>query len=134
MTPAKMVEGLIDATSSVTALISKRRTHGMSPQSTQLPNIAYFETGVPDRRNGMERQTYAINCRDKTFSGALALARVVTDLFSGSASTGIQGAQGNFDIGRAYQDGAPAIVSEPGGAVYNAPVMVTFQYQSSTVS
>ena len=134
MKPYTAMKDLLAATTTVTAIVNARRWHGLQPRNTQLPSLTFHEIGGPARFNGVERQTYVINNRAKDLGDALDLARVVTDLFAGASGTGTYGNQGAFSIARAFQDGNPGIIPEPGKGAYNVPVYITIIYPSSTVS
>ena len=132
--PYEMMDWVLRNTTASSALVGARIFHSMAGKGSTFPNLAFFEVGGPQGFTGMERQDYQISCRDKTIAGALDLARVVTEIFNGSASTGIYGFVDSFSIGRAFQGTlAPVIVSEP-GSVNNVPVPITVVYPSSTVS
>ncbi len=119
-------------TSGINGKVFNRITHGLKPRGSTLPNITFFESGLT-RFNGIESQEFTINCRDVTPEGALALSRLVWDLFHGSTSTGIYATQDGFDIARGRGDNEIGVIPE-GSAVYNAPVIITLIYSSSTVS
>ena len=133
-TPAEAVLGLINATTALTSIVGNWVWHSFTPQSRALPSMTFYEVSGPQRFNGMERQTFSINCRDTTIAGALALARQVTNLFNGTSSTGMFATQGTFEISRSYQDVATGLIPEPRDSLYNAPVDITILYPSSTVS
>jgi len=133
-TPAEAVLDLINATTALTSIVGNWVWHSFRPQGTSLPSLNFYEVSGPQRFNGMERQTFSINCRARDIAGALALARQVTNLFNGTSSTGIFATQGTFDISRAFQDVATGLIPEPRDSLYNAPVDITILYPSSTVS
>ena len=133
-TPAEAVFDLINATTALTSIVGNFVWHSLRPQSRSLPSLNFYEVSGPQRFNGMERQTFSINCRAETIDGALALARQVTDLFNGTSSTGMFATQGSFDISRSFQDVATGLIPEPQHSLYNAPVDITILYPSSTVS
>jgi hypothetical protein len=118
--------------SSIAEKVGRRVWHGLQPQRSTVPSITFFEDPLI-RTHGLETQSYVINCRDKTPAGALELARLVIDLFHGSLSGGTYGTVNNFDIARSFLDTASGVVPE-GSSVYNAPVIITLVYASSTVS
>jgi len=120
--------------STVTVLVSTANIyHGLRPKSTAVPAINYYE-GELRRFSGMESQDFVINNRDVTAAGAQAIARVVTDLFHGSASTGIYASQNGFDIARSFLDTGTGSIPETEDEIYNAPLRITLIYPSSTVS
>ncbi len=134
MTAAQAVGWSMIQATTVTALVDADNIyHGLRPKSTSVPAINYFE-GNLRRFSGMESQDFVINNRDVTAAGALAIARVVTDLFHGSASTGIYATQNGFDIGRAFLDTGTGVIPETEDEIYNAPLRITLIYSSSTVS
>lgn len=131
MTAASAVSALVSATTAVTAIFGTRIYHGMQPRSQTLPNLTFYEVSTPARFNGIERQMFSFNCRAKTRARALEGAREIVDLFHGTASTGIYGFQGTFDIGRSYQDAPAPIIPEPTDGVYNVPVPIVLIYPSA---
>ncbi len=134
MTAAQAVGWSMIQATTVTALVSTANIyHGLRPKSTVVPAINYFE-GNLRRFSGMESQDFVINNRDVTAAGALAIARVVTDLFHGSASTGIYATQNGFDIARAFLDTGTGVIPETEDEIFNAPLRITLIYPSSTVS
>ncbi len=134
MTAAQAVGWSMIQASTVTALVSTANIyHGLRPKSTSVPAINYFE-GNLRRFSGMESQDFVINNRDVTAEGAEAIARVVTDLFHGSASTGIYATQNGFDISRAFLDTGTGVIPETEDEIFNAPLRITLIYPSSTVS
>ena len=134
MTAAQAVGWSMIQATTVTALVSTANIyHGLRPKSTVVPAINYFE-GNLRRFSGMESQDFVINNRDVTAAGALAIARVVTDLFHGSASTGIYATQNGFDIARAVLDTGTGVIPETEDEIFNAPLRITLIYPSSTVS
>ncbi len=134
MTAAQALGWSMIQASTVTVLVSTANIyHGLRPKSTDVPAINYFE-GTLRRFSGMESQDFVINNRDVTAAGALAIARVVTDLFHGSASTGIYASQNGFDIARAFLDTGTGVIPETEDEIYNAPIRITVIYSSSTVS
>ena len=134
MTAAQVVGWSMIQATTITALVSVENIyHGLRPKSTVTPQINYFE-GSLIRHNGIESQDFVINSRAMTAAGAQAIARVVTDLFHGSASTGIYGTQNGFDIARSFLDTGTGTIPETEDEIYNAPVRITVIYPSSTVS
>jgi|ETNvirnome_2_300_1030623.scaffolds.fasta_scaffold00129_26 hypothetical protein len=133
--PYEMMDSLLRNTTASSAIVGARIWHALRPKGPTTPNLTFFELGIPRGFTGMEQQDYQISCRDKTVAGALDLARVVVEIFNGSASTGINGFVNSFSIGRAFQsDSTPPVLPEPHGSAYNAPVAITVIYPSSTVS
>jgi len=132
--PHEAIMWALKNNSAVKRMSGKRIFHSLRPKIPTLPNIAFFEIGGPLRQTGMENQEYTISCRAETFDKAMDLARVVVDLFHGTASTGIFGTVNEFDISRAFQSAPPALIPEAKGSVYNVPVAITIVYPSSTVS
>jgi hypothetical protein len=134
MTAAQAVGWSMIQTTALTALVSTANIyHGLRPVGTEVPQINYYE-GELVRWQGMENQEFTINCRDKTPALAMAISRQVTEIFHGSASTGIYATQNGFDISRAFLDTAVGLLPETEDNLYNAPVIITLIYPSSTVS
>ena len=134
MTSAQAVGWSMIQTTALTVLVSTANIyHGLRPENTVVPCINYFE-GALTRKNGIEVQFFTVNCRARTAAAAQAISRQVTEIFHGSASTGIYATQNGFDIARAFLDAAPGVIPETEDNLYNSPVIITLVYPSSTVS
>lgn len=131
--PYDVVKYMIKNSAALAARGSNRTYHALAPESPQLPNYTFWESGGVRRQTGLESQDYVINCRAKSMDDAMDLARLVINLFHGTSSSGIYGTENGFDIARCFLDTGSGIVPEPGG-VYNAPVIITLVYTSNTVS
>lgn len=126
--------------SAITAIVGassqSRITHGMRPQASALsalPCINYYE--LPgSRKNGIEAETFSINCRAVTADTAMDLARKVIDLFHGSSGTGVYGTNNNFDVARASLKNHNGLIPEPNADAYNVPVDILITYAVDTVS
>jgi len=121
-------------TSAVTNIVSTRVYHGLRPEGTAVPSINYYELGGGVRANGIEIQSFSINCRASTAGAARNLARSVLDLFTGTSGTGIYGTQNGFDIARASLRNDNGLVPETTDNVYNAPIDIAVAYAISTIS
>lgn len=132
MKPYEAIASALTATSTITALIGARHTHGSRPRDTMFPNLTFYEVGGPTGKNGIESQWYSFGCRAKKIEDALALAREVLQLFHGSSSTGISGHQSGFEA-RGHQQGSPGVIFESPDTC-NVPVDIMFLYPTSTVS
>jgi len=121
-------------TSAVTNIVSTRVYHGLRPEGTAVPSINYYELGGGVRANGIEIQSFSINCRASTAGAARNLARSVLDLFTGTSGTGIYGTQNGFDIARASLRNDNGLVPEITDNVYNAPIDIAVAYAISTIS
>jgi len=121
-------------TSAVTNIVSTRVYHGLRPEGTAVPPINYYELGGGVRANGIEIQSFSINCRASTAGAARNLARSVLDLFTGTSGTGIYGTQNGFDIARASLRNDNGLVPEITDNVYNAPIDIAVAYAISTIS
>ena len=132
--PYEAIDWVLRNTAGISALVGSRVTHAFANRSgATMPNISFFEVGGPFGFTGFERQDFQISCRGKKIEDALDLARVVTETFDGSASTGINGYVNSFSIARSFQAEAAPIITEA-NSIYNVPVTVTVIYPSSTVS
>ena len=116
----------------IVAKVSKRIYHALKPQSAQLPNITFFESGLL-RFKGIENQSYTVNCRARTPAEAMDLARLVWNLFGGADGGGTTGTVNGFDMGRVSVETGSGVIPE-GNSVYNAPLIIPMVYASSTVS
>jgi hypothetical protein len=127
---------LINATAVTAICTSNSIFHGMRPSASALstlPSINYFE--LSGRRfNGTESIAFSINCRAVTASTAIDLARVVDEVFHGTAGTGMTGTNNSFDVGRSSLIQNQGLIPEPDNSGYNAPVDVRIVFASSTVS
>lgn len=133
MKPYQVIGWSLLQTSAITAITSTRVYHGLRPEGTVVPAINFFE--LPGSRfYGVERQSYSINCRATTASVARNLARLVTDLFAGTAGTGIYGVQNGFTIDRGSLVQDQGLIPEPEDGIFNAPVDIAIVYGVGTVS
>lgn len=134
MKPYQMIGWTLLQTSAVTNIVSTRVYHGLRPEGTAVPSINYYELGGGVRANGIEIQSFSINCRASTAGAARNLARSVLDLFTGTSGTGIYGTQNGFDIARASLRNDNGLVPETTDNVYNAPIDIAVAYAISTIS
>lgn len=136
MTAPQFVGWTLLNTSAVTAICGTRITHGMRPQSSAmsaLPSINYYE--LPGgRHNGLETETFSINCRAVTADTAMILAKKVIDVFHGSSGTGIYGTNNSFDVARASLRNHNGLIPEPDASAHNVPVDILLTYAEDTVS
>ena len=139
MTPSQVIGYSLNQTTVITAIVSNRifsgnRISAGTSGTIFLPTINYFDLPSGVRNNGIESVTYSINCRAKDKATADQLARLVVDLFHGTASTGIYGTMNGFDVARASLKFLQGSIYEPAEQVYNCPVDIQFIYASSTIS
>jgi len=140
MTPSQCIGYSLNQTTAITAIVSTRifagnRLSTGTANTIILPAINYFDLPGGSRNNGIESVTYSINCRAKDKATADQLARLVTDLFHGTASTGIYGTMNNsFSVARASLRNLQGSIYESAEQVYNCPVDIQFVYASSTIS
>ena len=134
MKPYQMIGWTLLQASAVTNIVSTRVYHGLRPEGTAVPSINYYGLGGGVRANGIEIQSFSINCRASTAGAARNLARSVLDLFTGTSGTGIYGTQNGFDIARASLRNDNGLVPETTDNVYNAPIDIAVAYAISTIS
>lgn len=139
MTPSQAIGYSLNQTTVITAIVGTRifagnRISAGTAGTIILPAINYFDLPGGTRNNGIESVTYSINCRAKDKATADQLARLVTDLFHGTASTGIYGTMNNFSVARASLKNLQGSVYESAEQCYNCPVDIQFIYASSTIS
>ena len=139
MTPSQLIGYSLNQTSAITAIVSTRIFAGNrislgTAGTVILPAINYFDLPGGTRQNGIESVTYSINCRATSKATADKLARLVTDLFHGTASTGIYGTVNNFSVARAGLKNLQGSIFESAEQCYNCPVDIQLIYASSTVS
>lgn len=139
MTPSQLIGYSLAQTSAITAIVSTRMFSGNRISSGTagtiiLPAINYFDLPGGTRQNGIESVTYSINCRATSKATADQLARLVTDLFHGTASTGIYGTVNNFDVARCSLRNLQGSIFESAEQCYNCPVDIRLVYASSTIS
>ena len=133
MTPYELIGWTLLNATTVTAITSTRVAHGLRPRNDTLPCINYYTVGG-DRFDGMERQTFSINCRAESPNAARDLARVVITEFHGATGTGVYGRNNGFSVARAYLKTDIGLIPEPDDKTYNAPVDVDIIYSPGTVS
>ena len=133
MKPYELIGWTLLQATTVTAITSTRINHGLRPRSDTLPCINYYTTGG-DRFDGMERQTFSINCRAKTAGGARDLARTVITAFDGASGPGVYGRNNGFSVARAYLKTDVGLIPEPDDETFNAPVDIDIIYSPGTVS
>jgi len=121
-------------TSAITAIVSTRVYHGLRPAGTDVPCINYYEIAGGTRQNGIESQTFSVNCRASSAGVARNIARLVLDLFAGSDGKGVYGTQNGFDIARASLRVDNGLVPEVEDNIFNAPVDITLVNTVDTVS
>ena len=135
MQPHEAVGYLMLNEASVTTLTSTRIYHGLRPKGTAAPCINFFELGGGDRFQGMERQSFSINCRAKSATVARQLASLVTDLFEGTQGEGIYGdVNASFEVSRSYLRADNGLIPETEDRIFNAPVDITILYPRGTVT
>lgn len=134
MTAANMIAVSLSQVTALTAIVGSRIYHGMRPASTKVPCINFFEVAGGQRINGYERETYSINCRATTAATAIMMAKLVTDLFHGTAGTGTYGYQTGFEMSRMSLRQKQGLVPEVSDNLYNAPVDIFIVYPTSSVT
>ena len=132
MTPHEFIGYTLLNTAAVTALTSII-SHGKRPSQTGTPCVNFYEVDSTEL-NGMGTTRFSMNCRDKSPSGAMALAKVVIQTFNGSSGTGIRGTNNGFDVASSFLESQPGLTPEPEDELYNAPVDVLITYDLDTVS
>ena len=133
MKPHELVGYSMLQTSAITAITSTRIYHGLRPVNTDTPCINFY--ALPgNRRWGVERTGFSINCRAEDPAVASNLARKVVDLFGGTAGTGIYGSQSSFSVLRAWVEAEQGLIPETEEPVFNAPVDIVVVNATSTVS
>lgn len=134
MIPEQAVGSLLNASTALTAIVSTRISNGQRPAGTVLPCVNYFRMPGGIRANGFERISYSINCRAVKANDALAIARIITNIFHGSASTGAYGYINGFQISRSSLKADQGLIPETTEECYNAPVDILIVFPSSSVS
>jgi hypothetical protein len=123
-------------TSIVGASTQSRIAHGTRPQSSALsylPSINYYEL-AGNRKNGLEYQSFSINCRAITADTAMNLAKKVVDLFDGTSGSGIYGTMNNFTVSRVALRNLNGLIPEPDSECFNVPVDILLTYSVNTVT
>lgn len=134
MKPYQAIGWTLLNTTTITSITSTIN-HGLRPVGTAVPSINYYEVGGVTRSNGIESQVYSINCRASSAGAARDLARLVLDVFTGSAGTGVYGWQNSaFEITRASLENDGGLIPEPEDNIFNAPIDIRIVYPISTVS
>lgn len=134
MTAANMVAVSLGQVSALTAIVSTRIYHGMRPKASIAPCINFFELAGGQRKDGFERTTFSINCRATTASTAIQIAKLVVDLFHGTAGRGTCGYQTGFEMTRMSLRQMQGLIPETSDNLYNAPVDIFIVYPSSSVT
>lgn len=134
MTPEQVVGWTLNQTTAITAIVSTRIYSGKRPTGSTVPCINYFRLAGGQRSYGFERVVFTLNCRATTLESALQIARLVTDVFHGTSSTGIYGSQNGFEITRSSLRQDNGFVYEESDNLYNAPIDILLVYPSSSVS
>ncbi len=131
---------LINSSAVTNITTSARIWHGTRPQASSasaLPCINFYEVSN-NRQNGIESQSFSINCRAVTADTAIVLANKVVDLFCGSSGTGIYGDAGTagnpFSIARASLRNIGGLIPEPDSVCYNVPVDIMLVYGADAVT
>ena len=136
MTSDQMLGYSLLNTTAVTAIVGAgsvgRVYSGLRPANSTVPCINYFKlTGR--RQNGVEVETYSVNCRDNTQHGALVLQKVVKDLWAGSEGMTTYGTWNGFDIMRASVTDQ-GVIPEPEDGIFNAVLDIQIVYRVETVT
>jgi hypothetical protein len=136
LTAAQMIGYSLLQTTAITAIVGAgtagRVYSGLRPALSTVPCINYFKLSG-QRRNGIEREDYSVNCRDSTVNGAMNLAKLVKDLWAGSEGMTTYGTWNGFDVMRASVTDQ-GVIPEPEDGLYNAVLDIQIVYRVETVT
>jgi hypothetical protein len=134
MTSGQCIGYLLNQTSAITNICSSRIYNGNRPDTTTVPCINFYEISGGQRKWGIERVGYSINCRATTAETALTLARKVDELFNGVDGFGTYADWNGFGIARASTRQRQGLIPEPDNTTYNAPVDVYIVFSREAMS